>query len=58
MIVTGNNKEKYLNILCNALQLLEKYGLSATLDKGFFMKDKVVYCRHEISANGLRKTQG
>ena len=57
MIITGSDDETHLQNLRNVLQRLQNYGLRANLQKCYFLKDKVVYCGHEISAEGLRKTQ-
>lgn len=56
MIITGADDEAHLRNLRNVLQKLQNYGLRANLQKCFFLQDKVVYCGHEISAEGLRKT--
>lgn len=56
MIITGPDDETHLQNLKNVLQRLQNYGLRANLQKCSFLKDKVIYCGHEISADGLRKT--
>ena len=55
MIITGSSDEMHLHNLRNVLQRLQNYGLRTKLQKRYFLKEKVTYCRHEISAEGLRK---
>ena len=56
MIITGSSDEMHLHNLRNVLQRLQNYGLRANLQKCYFLKERVTYCGHEISAGGLRKT--
>ena len=55
MIITGSSDEMHLHNLRNVLQRLQNYGLRTKLQKCYYLKEKVTYCRHEISAEGLRK---
>ncbi|CAC5423727.1 unnamed protein product [Mytilus coruscus] len=52
----GPDDETHLQNLENVLQRLQNYSLRVNLQKCSFLKDKVIYCGHKISADGLRKT--
>jgi hypothetical protein len=55
MIIMGSSDEMHLHNLRNVLQRLQNYGLRTKLQKCYFLKEKITYRRHEISAEGLRK---
>ncbi|CAB4018206.1 Hypothetical predicted protein [Paramuricea clavata] len=57
MIITGKSNEEHLERLEEVLKRLQEAGLRANKEKCEFFKEKVVFCGHEIDANGLHKTQ-
>jgi hypothetical protein len=57
MIITGKSNEEHLERLEKVLKRLQEAGLRANKEKCEFFKEKVVFCGHEIDANGLHKTQ-
>ncbi|XP_053395664.1 uncharacterized protein K02A2.6-like [Mercenaria mercenaria] len=56
MIVTGQDDNEHLETLEKVLSRLSEYGLKVNIEKCAFMNDKVVFCGHEITKDGLHKT--
>ncbi|XP_053400415.1 uncharacterized protein K02A2.6-like [Mercenaria mercenaria] len=56
MIVTGQDDNEHLETLEKVLSRLSEYGLKVNVEKCVFMNDKVVFCGHEITKDGLHKT--
>ncbi|XP_038064022.1 uncharacterized protein K02A2.6-like [Patiria miniata] len=57
MIITGRNDEEHLSNLRRVLDVLKARGLRLNKAKCEFFKRKVVFCGHEITHEGLNKTQ-
>ena len=57
MIITGCNDTQHLHDLQSVLKVLRDRGLRLNQSKCEFFKKKVIYCGHEIDAQGLHKTQ-
>lgn len=57
MIITGSSEEGHLRNLNEVLARLEAYNLRVNLNKCEFFKERVVFCGHEIDAEGLHKTE-
>ena len=57
MIITGQNDAEHLQNLQSVLKVLRNRGLRLNKSKCEFLKKKVVFCGHEIDAQGLHKTQ-
>ena len=56
MIVTGKDDEEHLANLEDVLRRLQHHGLRANKEQCEFLKDKIIYCGHDIHSNGLHKT--
>ena len=57
MIVTGRDDREHLHNLERVLNVLDDRGLKLNKSKCEFFKKRVVFCGHEIDAEGLHKTQ-
>lgn len=57
MIITGKTEQDHLNNLEQVLSRLHKHGLRANSSKCEFFQDKIEFCGHEISQDGLHKSQ-
>lgn len=57
MIISGKTDEDHLNNLEEVLSRLHKHGLRANSSKCEFFKEKIEFCGHEISKDGLHKSQ-
>ena len=57
MIITGRDSKEHLENLETVLRKLRENGLRANIEKCCFFRDSVVYCGHEISKEGLKKTK-
>lgn len=56
MIISGRTDEEHLQNLRFVLQRLQEYGLKANLEKCEFFQEKLMYCGHVISQEGLQKS--
>ncbi|XP_053390286.1 uncharacterized protein K02A2.6-like [Mercenaria mercenaria] len=56
MIVTGQDDNEHLETLEKVLSRLSEYGLKVNAEKCAFIIDKVLFCGHEITKDGLHKT--
>ena len=57
MIISGKTEQDHLNNLEMVLSRLHKHGLRANSSKCEFFHDKIEFCGHEISQDGLHKSQ-
>ena len=57
MIITGRTDDEHLDNLRKVLQRLKNSGLRLNQSKCKFLKKKVIFCSHEITGNGLKKTE-
>ncbi|XP_053388445.1 uncharacterized protein K02A2.6-like [Mercenaria mercenaria] len=55
-IVTGQDDNEHLETLEKVQSRLSEYGLKMNVEKCAFMNDKVVFCAHDITKDGLHKT--
>ena len=56
MIITGESNDEHLHVMELVLKRLQEHGLRVNPEKCEFFKDKMTYCAHEITAEGLQKT--
>lgn len=56
IIITGRTEQEHTKNLLQVLQCLSKTGIKLNQDKCYFYKNSVNYCGHEISKDGLKKT--
>ena len=57
MIITGRTDKEHLDNLRRVLERLKRRGLRLNQAKCEFLKKKVIFCGHEITEDGLKKTQ-
>ena len=57
MIISGKTEQDHLNNLEMVLSRLHKHELRANSSKCEFFQDKIEFCGHEITQDGLHKSQ-
>ena len=57
MIISGKTDEEHIENLEEVLKRLQDTGLRANQEKCEFFKERVVFCGHVITSEGLHKTQ-
>ena len=57
IIVTGADDEEHFRNLEAVFARLQAAGLRINIEKCLFFQDRIEYCRHEVSKDGMRKLQ-